>query len=273
MSSTKPKSLRPRICSVISTVALAALSANTEAFGFTLLGGSKEVYGWKERNLSFHLDPSNCPANVKSMIAKARAAWNSVPNAAITLDAGPETTTNFAEIQAGSAPDIPAIICVSDMAAVGLNGNVIAGAAFGQRLDPSGALNYGGLALNVDPTGVSNISNLDEGTAIAVIAHELGHVLGIGHSTDTKALMYYDGSKRKSATLHQDDVDALVYLYPRNEFDSDDLLGGCARMATPATGKIQLGSILLLFPVFVLWVRRMLRFSSRRKIPAIDSCP
>ncbi|MEY4630069.1 MAG: hypothetical protein RIQ81_189 [Pseudomonadota bacterium] len=256
---------------ILFSVAFSALLAvSTPVFAFTLLGGIQEVTGWKDKNIAFHLDPTGCPPNITSLITKARAVWNAVPDAGVTLDAGPETSATVASISDGTAGDIPAIVCVTDMAAIGLNGNVIAGIAFGQRFDSKGALNYGGLAINADASTTANIAAIDEGTAIAVMAHEIGHVLGIGHSTEKKALMYYDGSKRKSATLHQDDVDALVYLYPRNEFDGDDLLGGCAMISNPSGKKIQIGSWLLLWPMFLLLFRRSktlaLRISGHRQL-------
>lgn len=49
----------------------------------------------------------------------------------------------------------------------------------------------------------------------SVVAHELGHVLGLGHSSNAAATMYYalsfgNDSKR---TLHQDDINGICYLY------------------------------------------------------------
>ncbi len=49
----------------------------------------------------------------------------------------------------------------------------------------------------------------------SVACHEFGHVLGLGHSSNSQATMYYaigagDNSKR---TLHQDDENGLCFLY------------------------------------------------------------
>ena len=49
----------------------------------------------------------------------------------------------------------------------------------------------------------------------SVVCHELGHVLGLGHSNTSQATMYYaissgDASKR---TLHQDDINGLNAIY------------------------------------------------------------
>ena len=67
------------------------------------------------------------------------------------------------------------------------------------------------VAMNTD------FSWADDGTsdydAITVFIHEFGHVIGIGHSSVTGAIMeaIYDGVRR---TLHADDIAAVSTLYP-----------------------------------------------------------
>jgi hypothetical protein len=59
-------------------------------------------------------------------------------------------------------------------------------------------------------TGFNQLSRSDK---ISVIAHEIGHAIGLGHSKDKSALMYYRTVKLRKA-LGQDDVDGVSYLYP-----------------------------------------------------------
>jgi hypothetical protein len=48
-----------------------------------------------------------------------------------------------------------------------------------------------------------------------VAAHELGHVLGLAHSTDPEAIMYpYAHLDHRGGSLGKDDIDGLVFLYP-----------------------------------------------------------
>jgi len=48
-----------------------------------------------------------------------------------------------------------------------------------------------------------------------VAAHELGHVLGLAHSTDPEAIMYpYAHLDGRGGSLGKDDTDGLVFLYP-----------------------------------------------------------
>ena len=74
----------------------------------------------------------------------------------------------------------------------------------------------------------SQFSQLSEMNRMATIAHELGHAIGIGHSSHEHALMYYAITTAiKQEFLAQDDADALTYLYP-NDNDPVGLLGACS---------------------------------------------
>ncbi len=49
----------------------------------------------------------------------------------------------------------------------------------------------------------------------SVVVHEMGHMLGLGHSAESEATMYYavgPGDDR-GRTLHQDDIDGICSLY------------------------------------------------------------
>ncbi|HXH31046.1 MAG TPA: matrixin family metalloprotease [Bacteriovoracaceae bacterium] len=69
------------------------------------------------------------------------------------------------------------------------------------------------ILLNEDPS--SSFSNLSRDDKVSVIAHEIGHAIGLGHAEPDhdEALMYYRTVKLRR-NLAQDDMDGVSYLYP-----------------------------------------------------------
>jgi len=58
----------------------------------------------------------------------------------------------------------------------------------------------------------------------SVLVHELGHALGLGHSSEARATMFASGSGQRWRSLERDDVDGVCALYPG---------GGISGCATP----------------------------------------
>lgn len=234
-------------------MALMALTISRAAFGFTLMGTTFATKGWNNPSVEFHVNPANCPADVNALLEKAFDVWNGIPTVSLNLKRGSDSVATIEQVLAGTFDATPTIHCVTDMAALGLNPSVIPGVAMGFRSDGSGNILSGALVLNVQDGASANINTFDSNLTIDVITHELGHVLGLGHSADKSALMYYDASERKSPTLAQDDVDGITYLYARNELGSDAILGGCAVIGSGRKTGVPWFSILILaIPVILV---------------------
>ena len=62
----------------------------------------------------------------------------------------------------------------------------------------------------------------------SILVHELGHALGLGHSTDARATMFATGSGLRWRSLEKDDVDGVCALYPGTG------TGGCDVLPCPA---------------------------------------
>lgn len=76
----------------------------------------------------------------------------------------------------------------------------------------------------------SSFGDLSRSDQIGVIAHEIGHAIGLGHSKDSAALMYYRTTDQRSH-LGRDDIKGVSYLYPIKGdlygLSEDGLLGSC----------------------------------------------
>lgn len=92
------------------------------------------------------------------------------------------------------------------------------------------------ILINESSDTFGKLSNKDQ---IGVIAHEIGHALGLGHSFDSSALMYYRVTNQRRR-LSQDDVDGISYLYPMNGdlygLSQDGLLGSCGTIDFSSSG-------------------------------------
>lgn len=96
------------------------------------------------------------------------------------------------------------------------------------------------ILINESSTIFSTLSKSDR---IGVIAHEIGHAIGLGHTDDKGALMYYRTVDQRSK-LGEDDMRGVSYLYPM-QLDGGGLLGGC--------GTINTGSGSINPPFWQMW--------------------
>jgi len=202
---------------VFPFLALSFLSVH--CFGWTHLSGN--TFGWKQKKLTFYVNTANCTLSENELFAiidRALAAWNGIPSTDLELvRSSTPATDGDAELRAGTATQVPLVVCSTHLADYSQDPNAILGFMPFSQIDSEGYINYSGLVLNAEVGSAAEISTLSASEVELVVGHEIGHVLGLGHSADSDALMYFQLNKT-FLLITQDDMDGITQLYPRNEF-------------------------------------------------------
>lgn len=89
---------------------------------------------------------------------------------------------------------------------------------------------------------------------VSIIAHELGHTFGLGHSPVKDSLMYYATVNMRSS-LGSDDIDGISYLYPKQQPIS------CGSVSTKNNPNSWLGMLIGFFLVVI--VTKLAKFQFR----------
>lgn len=199
------------------------------ASAFTLNMTSSELLGWDAQVLRFYVNATGCTITEDELNTSIDAAielWNSVSTSGIGVERGYTSTFTAASAFAGDATDTPLIACDDNLSStLGIETNNIPGVT--RILTENLRVNYGVLLLNAESGKSAEISQISKTKLNVVIAHEIGHVLGLGHTSDENALMYYKATYKEDLALSLDDVDGITYLYPRSEPGDSNILG-CA---------------------------------------------
>ena len=234
-------------------LALSLLGTAPNANAFTLISSSLDS-GWDTRTLTFNVNESSCTtAGISTTVLYAAIdaafdLWNKVPTAGIKLSRGDTTTST-------SASNPPVIYCDSAGLSEGIAG--VGGIAVS-----GGKPSIGSLRLNSNAALQVYFGNLDSTTQTLVVAHEIGHVLGLGHTEKDFALMYYDLSDKEHSNMSQDDHDGLTWLNPRDELENG--LMGCATIQeignrmppSDGNGSVLINWILVLMIAYLASRRR-----------------
>ncbi len=236
------------------------------ALGWTHVGNN--IRGWKQAPVTFYLNPANCPiseSELNEIVDAAILAWNGVTDSRLVVERA-RSSVSVSEFLAGNTTQLPIILCDTDFATqVGASGvHVIPAATFKTATDDKGNLIYSGILLNSASGAGANIAYLSKGQVELTLAHEMGHALGLGHSSQSEALMYYSLGSKQQALLTEDDLDGIVHIYPRNELGGGVM--GCSAVKFPRNGEgpATHWPMLLLGLLFILgamgWGRRASRF-------------
>ena len=246
------------------------LSIKSWAFTLACPSNATECEGWNVETLSVELNASNCPSTITAEVEEAFELWNKVSTSSLKLEVGAANNDTPATIVARvqTTPEAHNMVIACDpnfQTTLGLSAaeaNAIAGVANNNTVQGN-AIDTGYVLLNVQSGASANVSNLSAELRKVIIAHEVGHALGLGHSEENASLMFFSATSKENLNLHQDDIDGLSYLYPRSE-PSDGVLGcglikGAGGPPPPSTYWI----LALLFVPLMVWGRLRAQLSSQ----------
>lgn len=167
----------------------------------------------------------------------ANKFWNRVPSSYLRLKEGGTLSTSDTKFLSG-------ILCVTDSdtscdsatSVPKVNDIVIAcnsdttknftSASYYALTVPNNFSNkkIKGSVILVNDSANTQFNKLSREEMVNVIGHELGHAVGLGHTKDKAALMYYSEFFSRHR-LGQDDVDGITYLYPNKLHGCSGIFG------------------------------------------------
>ncbi len=217
----------------------ASLGVQAEAQAFTLLAnsahGDSATKGRQKNEIVFDYVSTECPSQTQlvALLEDAIDAWNDVRSANLKLKLGTEATVSGGLIT--TSADLVVLCDDNQLAGTGVLGYFDNDPS---NMDADGKMTSGLLFLNNASGDLANAFSDTEFGSL-VLAHEIGHALGLGHTPSETALMYFAASESQKLALTQDDIDGITYLYPRSE--PGDGIFGCGTLSRSGSGEGQSG--------------------------------
>lgn len=225
-----------------SFIAFAILNLSFSPLGNTFTLTLPQTKGYANPEITIMINQASCPAelDLSKIVKDAVEVWNRVPWSKLKLTVGGKTTT-----------------ATSSFPPVAYCDPTITGSTLGLGGSAGNSENYlvrGSLRLNTNAGTAGYVLDQNYDQIVLVAAHEIGHVLGIGHSNDDFALMNYTIGEKTTMNLSQDDIDAVSYLYARDELSGQEMMGGCAGIRNIKSTQHPWMTLLFLLVPFLLWV-------------------
>ncbi len=184
--------------------------------------------------------------------------WNTVSTSRLKLENGGEFQTsdnNFNTARLcnpdtdGTCPDDSTIIPRATHIIISCNSNTadnfqMPSNTYAMALNNhTSGNNIKGSIILINSTPSTPFSSLSYAQQVSVIAHEIGHGIGIGHTPSNANLMYYTPTPQRFA-LGADDAMAMTYLYPKK-------IDGCGILSTENVDNNFWGNFLFSFLFFI----------------------
>lgn len=203
-----------------------------EAHAWTVIAAG--LGGWTSKQLTVQYNFTDCPlpeATMLTVLDRSIEVFNGSRESGLQLvRASSAVASTVAQVANGTAPLTPLVLCdLNFTASQAVDGDFIPAVT---RLGSTASrVSFAGVILNAEAGKNAVISNLSTDRLVVALSHEMGHALGLGHSSTQTSLMYYSISAKDSAVLTQDDMDGVSYLYPRDELSGG--FYGCANAHRP----------------------------------------
>lgn len=230
------------------------LFLSTSLHAYTLNNNFTAVFKKNKVSVSVAED-SSCvniavtPEELRSYIGPAiQEFWNKVPTSRLRLQDGgfaprivtadvtrdrlcsPTDSTCISDANGKSQnliPPVSGILITCNQLADNYGDNTVLAVAVPNSF--SGKKIKGAVILINDDSD-SRFATLSRSDRIGVIAHEIGHAIGLGHSEDKASLMYFRVQEQRTS-LGQDDINGVTYLYPVK-------LDGCGLVDSLVAGAV-----------------------------------
>jgi hypothetical protein len=214
--------------------------------------------GYEKNTIDIHVANTDCSgagfttAKYTTLIRTAvKRFWNQVPTSALFLDVkGINTSIDIN----GDEHDAALLKVPKNSILAGCNDDAEdfddAGILGSAQMSCTGGDCVAVLILNAHAN--SGLPGKSDEDLESIIAHEIGHAFGLGHSEFKHNLMYFSISGKFQKWLGMDDIVGLNYLYPH---DSEigalgiSLLGNCGAVAS-APGEKKPTMFSFLFSIF-----------------------
>lgn len=208
-------------------IALSTFSINAKAFTFN--NSAKLVFSQDEVLVNVAANCTNLGITNEELLSLVGSAvdnfWNQSPTSRLKLKKGSVMNVAAAfhtgEIcVSGTNCDPNPILKVANDILISCNENTVnfpSTAILGVTIpnNISGSTIQGALVLINDQAG-NQFEDKTKNEKISIIAHELGHAFGLGHSKVEDSLMYFMTMSKRVA-LGRDDIDGISYLYPKQQ--------------------------------------------------------